>query len=286
LEEAETGRYEGRGVTFTVTAWRFRDPTGAQAGFRWLHPPGARTAPEDFAQYSKFAVMAGDTILMTHGNYLLRLSGGRPNLDELKIFLFQLPNLDQSSLPPVLDYVPQKDIVSASERFIGGPASLDKFFPKVSPSTAGFHFGTEGVVARYRVQSGEMELAVFYYPTNPMARERQPEFEKIPGAVVKRTGPLLAVVIAPANADDAQRMLAQVNYRASVTLNQGQPGSEQNAGDMLIAIFSLIGVLLALCVLTGLLMFAAKLIRRRMAGGQDEDPMTLLHLDDHQAPPS
>ncbi|MBL8216280.1 MAG: hypothetical protein JNK87_36515 [Bryobacterales bacterium] len=281
LVEAETGKYEGGPKPFTATAWQLKDPTGAQAAFRWLKPAGAKTAPNDFSQYSKFAVADAKSVWMTHGNYLIHFEGAQPALDELKIFLFQLPKLDQSGLPPVLEYVPQEGRIAGTDRFINGPASLEKFFPAMSPSTAGFHFGTEAIVARYKVRNTEMTMGVFYYPTNQMARERQPEFEKVDGALVKRAGPLLAIIAKAGNADDAQRLLSQVNYRANVTINEHKPGGEAaKAGDMLVAIFSLIGVILALATMAGIMTFGMRFLRRRMAGGKDEEPMTMLHLSD------
>lgn len=281
LNAAETARYEGGAKPFAVTAWQMKDPTGAQAAFRWLKPADAKPAPEDFSQYSKFAVTYGNNVLMTHGNYVLRFEGPRLVLDELKILLFQLPKVDQSSLPPVLEYVPQQGLVSASDRFISGPASLEKFFPKLSPSAAAFHFGTEAIVARYKVRNSELQMAVFYFPTNQMARAQQAEFDKVGGAVVKRTGPLLAIVTDPVNADDAQRLLAAVNYRANVTINeQKEKNVVQDAGDMLIAIFSLIGVILALTTGAGIMLFLMRAMRKKMAGGKEEEPMTMLHLSD------
>src|SRR5262249_22843250 len=145
------------------------------------------------------------------------------------------------------EYIPKQGLVTGTDRFINGPASLDKFYNKVTPSAAAFHFGTEALVAHYRSLGSEIEMALFYYPTNQMARDRQPEFEKTAGSMVKRSGPLVAIVINPQNRDDAERLLAQVNYRAQITINEPKPGAViQNAGDMLVAIFQLIGVILSI----------------------------------------
>src|SRR5262245_36836055 len=100
LSEAETGRYEGPNAKpFVATAWRLKDPTGAQAAFRWLRPANSKPGNQDALTYSKFAVTADGLQLMTFGNYLIRFEGRAPALEELKVFLFQLPKVDQSSLP-------------------------------------------------------------------------------------------------------------------------------------------------------------------------------------------
>ncbi|MBL8176049.1 MAG: hypothetical protein JNK48_15330, partial [Bryobacterales bacterium] len=111
--EAETATYKGA-HHFTATVWRMNDPTGAQAAFRWLRSPESKPGNADAMYYSKFASQWKDTVLMTHGNYLIRFVGGMPSLDELKIFLFQLPKLDQSSLPPLLEYVPQQGMLAGT----------------------------------------------------------------------------------------------------------------------------------------------------------------------------
>ncbi|MCC6366007.1 MAG: hypothetical protein IT165_21020 [Bryobacterales bacterium] len=282
LDGVETGRYESAGgKSFTATAWRLKDPTGSQAAFRWLRPAGAQPGNKDALFYSpRFAVTTGPTTLMTFGNYLLRFDGGVPVRDELKILLFQLPRVDQSSLPPVIDYIPGNSLVSGTDRFIAGPASLEKFFPELTPAAVGFHFGAEGVVGRYRMGSSETEMAVFYYPTNQMARDRLPEFRKLSGALVKRSGPILALVSSPRNANDAERLLALVNYRAQVTTSARPTTIIQDTGSMLIAIFQLIGVLLSITIVAGVMVFFMRRLRRAAAGGKEEDPMTMLHLED------
>ncbi|MBL8176845.1 MAG: hypothetical protein JNK48_19375, partial [Bryobacterales bacterium] len=165
---------------------------------------------------------------------------------------------------------------------INGPASLEKFYGRLTPSAVGFHFGPEAMVARYAGSAGPVEMAIFYYPSNPMARERQPEFQKVEGALVKRSGPLLAVVAGAANADDAQRVLSLVNYRAQVTIDQPKPGTTvENAGDLIIAIAQLSGVLILLAVGAGVMVFLMRSLRRK-AGGAEDEPMTMLHLEDRR----
>ncbi|MDX1982999.1 MAG: DUF6599 family protein [Bryobacteraceae bacterium] len=279
--DSETARFEGTGRPFTASAWRLKDPTGAQAAFRWLCPAGAGPGNKDQLTYTKFAVSVGDGGLMVFGNYLLRFEGRNPAPDELKILLFQLPNVDQSALPPLLGYLPKDEPVRGTDRYVLGPASLEKFFPGVSPSTAGFHFGAEALIGRYKERSGEVEMAVFYYPTNQMAQNRLPEFQKIEGAMVKRSGPLLAVVLNPPNADDAERLLAKVDYRANVTVSEGTPGSEaRRAGDLIMSSFILAGLLLVMGLLAGAIMSGMRYMRRRQAGADGEQAMTTLHLED------
>jgi len=280
--EAETAPYKGA-HNFTATVWRMNDPTGSQAAFRWLRPTGSKPGNADAMYYSRFAAQWKDSVLMTHGNYLIRFDGGMPSMDELKIFLFQLPKLDQGSLPPLLDFVPQTGLIVGTDRFINGPASLQKFYNRISPSAVGFHFGPEAIVAQYTGSAGPVEMAVFYYPGNPMARERQPEFQKIEGALVKRSGPLLAVVAGAANPDDAQRVLSLVSYRAQVTLDQPRPGTTiENAGDLILAIVQLSGVLIVLAIGAGIMVFLMRALRRKAAGGKEDEPMTMLHLEDRR----
>jgi hypothetical protein len=282
LAEAETATYQGQGKPFQATAWRLKDPTGSQAVFRWLRPANARAGAAEALGYTKFAATLANGWLMTFGNYVLRFEGRAPELEELKLFLFQLPKVDQSSLPPVLEYVPEEHQVPGSDRYVLGPASLEKFYPKVSPSTVGFHFGTEAVIGRYKGRTGEVEMGLFYYPTNQMARERQAEFEKISGALVKRSGPLLATVIGAANADDAERVLSLVNYKANVTINETNPhGILGQTGNLILNAMILVGLLILMCVTAGFIINGGRYMRRRFGGVKgDEDPMILLHLED------
>jgi len=298
LEQAEHAAYEDGPRHFLATAWRMKDPTGAYAAFQWQRPAQARTVrlfeppkPAPAKNGAKAqpppalgpdvqAVESDAGLMLLFGNYLLAFQDFRPDQAQLLALFGHLPRLDQSALPPVSAYLPTDELHPNSERLVLGPASLDRFGPKVPPSLVAFHTGAEAQLGRYRGKVGDLDLAVISYPTPHIARERLSQFQKIDGVMVKRTGPLLALIMSPKDLDQAERLLARVNYRATITLSEGIPKEEGGVGEMLIAIFSLTGLLLLFALVVGLLMAGFRLVGRKWMGKSSSDPMTLLHLED------
>ncbi|MBM3775874.1 MAG: hypothetical protein FJW37_12040, partial [Acidobacteria bacterium] len=177
FQSGERARY-GR---FAAAAWRFQDATGAMAAFQSRRPEKAARS-----QLATLAVETGEGALLAHGNYLLRFDGYKPKPEELAALYARLPRLEQSSLPPLMEYLPESGLVLNSGRYIIGPAGLEAFEPRVPPSVAAFHLGSEAQAGVYRTQGGDMKLAIFSYPTPQIAMERVKEFARIPGAVAKR----------------------------------------------------------------------------------------------------
>ncbi len=164
------------------------------------------------------------------------------------------PRYSQSPLPTLPKYLPEGAELN-SERYITGPDSLALFAPEISPSTAAFHFNPEAELAKYGAsdKSGkETTLILFNYPTMEMARDRIAHFQQIPGAVVKRAGPLVAVALHPASADDAERLLSRVKYQAEVTLPEHVPTLKDNPANLFLNIFLLCLVLAGFCLVSGL----------------------------------
>ena len=122
------------------------------------------------------------------GNYLLIFKGYKPKADELNHVVGTAPRYSQSPLPTLPKYLPA-GAEPNSERYITGPDSLARFAPAIPPSTAAFHFNADGELAKYK----QATLIVFSYPTMEMARDSIAHFQQIPGAMVKRTGPLVAI---------------------------------------------------------------------------------------------
>jgi hypothetical protein len=267
---AEAAAYVSPAGDFAATAYRFRDSTGALAYFESQRPASARPS-----QTAEIAVETPAQVLLLHANYVLRFDGRKPRTAELKQLFASLDEVNQAPLPTLRRYLPQTGLVPNSQRYVLGPASLAAFEPRIPEETAAFEFSTEAYVGRYRVPGGEASLAVFSYPNPHIARSRIEEFQKIPGTFVKRSGPLLAVVLgldAPNSAAATQELLAQVNYQGEVTVSEVPPPVPQNpgnAGEMLISIFTLAGLLLLLCLAGGILMGIFRIGGRQLFGSKN-----------------
>jgi len=127
---------------------------------------------------------------------------------------------------------------------------------------------------------GDMGLVIFSYPTPQIAMQKEPDFRGIPGGnLVKRTGPLLAVVLAPPDPDAAERLLAQVKYQALVTLDEWVPSHRDNIGNLVINAFILIGILLGFSIVSGVAYGGLRAFRQRGNRGEEADALTTLHLE-------
>jgi hypothetical protein len=275
LRQEETAQYQGNGEKFTATAYFMQDPTDALAAFEWIRP--ADSKPSDLARLS---AITPTTTLLVHGNYLFRFEGFHPTSALLTPLIEGLKQVDNSPLPTLIDYLPQENLVPNSERYIEGPTALQKFDPGIPPSAAAFHLSAEAQVGAFNAPGGNMKLVIFDYPTPQIAMQQTGEFQKIAGAVVKRSGPLVAVILTPANADAAERLLSLVHYRADITLNERVSTRRDNIGNLVINAFVLIGILLSFSLVGGLAVGGVRAFLRRGGRGQDTDGMILLHLED------
>jgi hypothetical protein len=96
--------------------------------------------------------------------------------------------------------------------------------------------------------------------------------------MAKRSGPLVAVVLSPANADAAESLLAQLRYKANLTLDEYVPTHRDNIGHLVVTAFELIGVLLIFCAISGLAFGGWRVFRRKKDA--DADSVITLHLAD------
>lgn len=251
LQTVETADYG----PFKATAAQFKDSTGAYA-----------------ASLEKRSWQLG--------NYVITCSGNCPK--DLLQLAESLPHVSPGPLPALRAYLPDKNIIQGSERYILGPIGLQAFASGIPAGLVAFQFGTEGEVARYRTAKGEETLAIFSYPAPQMARQQAAEFQKIPGAVVKRSGPLLAVVLSPKDAQAAERLLDQLSWRASVSLNERPPIAirPQSVAKMILAILKLSGIILAFCIFSGLAFGMSRILLQKFGTSGAQGPMIVLNLRD------
>ncbi|MGC9972814.1 MAG: DUF6599 family protein [Bryobacteraceae bacterium] len=272
LLQAEQAEYAGCANRFQVEAYRFKDATGAMAAFEWQRPVDGRPS-----KLARLSVETGNGALLVYNNYLLRFTRWKPAANDLPPFLEALRDVSEAPLPTLQDYLPAGNLVPGSERYVLGPVGLEKFESRVPPSVAAFHLGTEVCVAQYRTKSEPLKIAIFSYPTPQIARQRLAEFEKLPGAMAKRSGPLVAAILSPSDPDEAERLLSGVRYQTNITLSERVPTLRDNVGNLIINIFMLIGLLLGVFLVVGLVF---GFLKRWLGWGSSKEAMIVLHLDD------
>jgi hypothetical protein len=273
LKNWEAATYLSGKSKLAVTVYQLNDTTGALAAFDWQRP--ADSTP---STASKLAAETADGLLLVHGNYLFSFSGYKPTVPELDAVAAALVNVDNTVLPNLPGYLPSEGLVPNSQRYILGPTGLQKFVPAVPPSVAAFHLGAEVQTAVFHNAKGEMSVAIFDYPTPQMAIQKVTEFQKLPGAVAKRSGPLVAVVLSPPDPDYAERLLSQVRYQADITRDEYIPTRRDNIGNLVVNAFSLCGILLVFCLVSGLALGGVRAYLRRLRHGQEPDAVITLHL--------
>jgi hypothetical protein len=274
LKEAETGSYQNGDSKFSLTAYRMLDSTGALGVFDWQRPTQAtvsKTAPT--------AAETADSLVVLEGNYLLIFQGHKPSAEELGTLVGELKNVDATPLPVLTSYLPSDSLMVNSERYVIGPVGLQRFCPGIPPSVAAFHLGAEVQLGGFHSPKGDLTLAVLNYPTPQIAMQRVEEFGKLPASVVKRSGPLVAIIQNSPDADFAEKLLAGIRYQATVTRDEYVPTRRDNMGELLLNICILIGILVAFAVVSGLVFGGLRGFLRRGRKGAEPDGMITLHLE-------
>ena len=213
------------------------------------------------------------------GNFLFVFHGFKPDHEQLAHVFLTAPHYSNAPLPTLPRYMPAGAIVN-SERYVLGPESLARYAPAIPSSTAAFHFSSEAELADYAAPKGpgKTTIVVFNFPGSEMALKQYPLFEAVPGSVVKRAGPLVAIALHPASPDEAERLLAQVKYQAEVTISEPIPTLKDNPANLFLNIIILCGVLIAFCVVSGLVFGSIRHMWRRSGSARDNDEMISLHL--------
>jgi hypothetical protein len=272
LDATEQAEYASGDQHFVATAWRFRDSTGAMAMYEARRPAGATPA-----KITKLSVQTSDGFIFAYGNYVFQLTGNLPK--SFSEIWQNLPKLEESPLPVLMSMLPPEGLVPNSERYIVGPVSLERFEPRIAPSVAGFHMGTEGQTGKYKTDKGLLTLAVFNYPTPNLARDRYQAFQAIPGAVARRVGSLVALTINPPDADAAERVLSRVKYDTNITWSQKIPVNEVPGKiRYILNVLMFAGLLIVLCLAAGLIYAGFRILSRKLNRGEDPEAMITLRL--------
>lgn len=257
--ESDGATYENGAKKFQIAVHRMRDVTGAVALEQALQSPERK--------------------VFRHQNYVFQTLDGTAPRGAIDAFLYPTLKVDRSAPPSIGGYLPRKGRLVGTERLILGPESLRAFEPRIPVVAAGFDFAAEVQIARY----GTGVLAVLHYPNHAIARQQLALLEKIPTAVVVRSGPIVNVVLPtetgkPLDPQAAKELATQVEYKATVVMDKAPEKPQPNPGEFLVGVFQLCGILLGLCLTLGLIFAGVRVYGSRWSGKKEEDGMTSLGI--------
>jgi len=256
-------------------AARFGDATGAFGAFTFYQQPQMQAE-----SIGDRALSSGARVLFYRGHVLVEVKLDRVtamSAADLRQLAGALPQpAPYASRPPSLpSYLPAEAREPNSSRYVLGPAGLAAVGAPLPAEVLDFSRNPEIALATYRTGQGRATLMVIAYPTPQIASERlravaayrPPPAPGTPETglafMAKRTGPLLAVVAGEVLPEEARALLSQVNYDADVTWNERTNSPRDNIGNLIIGVFTLIGVLLLFALVIGIFFGGVRILAKR-----------------------
>lgn len=269
-ETATYSRPDGR--TLTIKAARFKDATGAYGAFTFYRDPAMKSE-----QIGTKAASANQRILFFRSNVLVDATFDRVtgmSAAELRELAGMLPEVKGSpgNLPSLPEYLPKQGAVENSAKYILGPQALAVTRTPLSAEVVGFASEPEILTQSYSTPDGPVTLMLIEYPTPQIAAERLRAMQAAQNSdqplAARRTGPIVVVENGNVGNGDARNLLNAVNYEAEVTWNEATSVSKRdNIGNLLLAVFGLIGILIAFGLIFGVFFGGVRVLLTRYFPG-------------------
>ena len=274
----EAASYSRGDRKLQVRAARFGDATGAFGAFSFYQQP-----PMQAESIGDQALSNGIRVLFYRGNILVDVALDRVtamSAAELRQLAEALPKPPPNSarIPSLPSYLPNEMLESNSSRYVLGPAGLAAIEAPLPAEVVDFSRNPEVALGAYRTRAGSATLMLIAYPTPQIAAERLravAAFRPPPAEgtdtseaglafMAKRTGPIVAVVAGELSPAQAKALLNQVNYDADVTWNEKAYNPRDNIGNLVIGVFTLIGVLLLFTLVIGISFGGLRILAKRL----------------------
>lgn len=287
FKQFESANYIEPGNTLSIRAIRFHDASGAYGAFTFYRTPNS--LPEQIGRGaawngSHILFWAEATLVDAQFGHLTAMSAAE--LRELAGDLPHPPGNDRIA-PTLPDYLPPEGLVKSQTHYTLGPASYARSGGVLPPNLVDFKGGAaEAITATYNAHLGQGALTLLNYPTPQLAAAREQLLTKFisagnshgnwpkrladstPGSIlVRRSGPLVAVLSGTLPSADAHRIIGQVNYEAGVVWNNPQGyGEGARIAHLLIGIAILTVIIAGASILLGLFLGGGRAAFRVLRG--------------------
>jgi len=289
--DSETATYtRDDGRKLTIKAARFDDATGAYGAFTFYRQPVMKTE-----EIGTKAASANNRVLFFRSNVLVEANFDRisaMSASELRDLAAVLPTVQggADNLPTLPEYLPKKDAVENSAKYVLGPQALLAAKSPLTVEQVDFAFQPEVLTQDYSSKSGDLMLTLLKYPTPQIAGER---LRALQGAqkgssnfLERRTGPILEVVTGATGSSEARDLLNSVNYEAEVTWSEATSVTPRNnIGNLILAVFALIGIILLISIIFGVFFGGLRIVVKRFFPDKvfdrpEEVEIIQLHLEE------
>ena len=296
-----TATYARGSEKLTVHALRFGDATGAYGAYSFYRHsgwPNAEIGAGAASDHERILFWQGNTFVDATISHVSATTAA--DLRELAADLLH-SSASESLAPTVVGDLPNVPgdgpLQGQTTHYAVGPtgyadaaydgpgnAGASAVLP---PALVGFDHSAEVVTASYALRSGPATLTLINYPTPQIAQAAEQAISayvktgnsaqhpwtqalvsSTPGSVlVKRSGPLVAVVCGDAVPDDTQRLIGLVHYDADVSrLPGGGPTEVQKTAQLLVGILLLVGVMFVAALSAALFLGGGRALIRMAQG--------------------
>ena len=266
LSRGERAGYSKGGRQLAVTATQYSDATGAFSAYTdELGTDGPMRAAT--VRFAANAATKADGAMFWAGNTLIRI-GGSASPADLSELAARLPKVSGTKgLAPLLpQYLPKAGLDAESLRYAVGPVSYAHEGGGLDAKVVDFSKSPEIVTAKYGAAQGGGLMSVIYYPTPTIAGDRSRAIQAAlgPSAVVKRSGPLVAVVTGSSSQAAAEKLAGAVKYDVAITMNhpEGYVSEASKTAKVVVGIITLIFILLGATLLLGLFLGGGRALWR------------------------
>jgi hypothetical protein len=248
----------------------------------------------------KLAYGDADGVLMARGRNFLRFLRGRDSTlsknDYQALLIFvggTRPSANALANLPVP--LPMKNLAPGSEKYLLGPEAAKRLLPSFRTDLLGFEQGAEVQLARYQTGAESSTLLAISYPTPQIARVRFGSLTNFLGInqdrgadsiYGRRRGSFVFLVLGAGNAQTGALLMDQLRVAEGLTWDQRYQTERSFTMElirMILAIIILAAMLIALCVVAGIIFFLSRRVAARLFpnwqwGHPDEDQLIRLNL--------
>jgi hypothetical protein len=300
---AETTDYKrDAGETLTMRAMRFEDASGAYgaySSYRQNGWPKENIGDGATSFHNRVLFWKGDTVVDATFSSIGPMTAGG-----LREVAAQIPEPvgNRALLPPILAFLPQRDLDHQTTHYAEGPAGYEGGGGVLPESVVAFDKGAETATANYSLTSGPATLTVIEYPTPQIAMAQETAIRNYIKAgakaqpawtaaltnsdqvslEVRRSGVLVALVSGDAIPDESHRLVEMVHYEANlISVPQPTESEVAKTGKLLLGIATIVIIGSIAAILLGFFLGGGRALWR-IAHGKPASSVydaEFIHLD-------